>query len=125
MVGMAKASNFTLLSAGNGTGLTDGAHYVGFVTLMIDGQSYSALCIDSLHDARLGDAWSGSITPLTEIADLTPIVQAQFGAGLTPDAFDPKFGADVLAFYKMLTNQHTADSLNNLICFCVISIFVR
>jgi hypothetical protein len=104
MVGLAKASTITAISAGNGIGLNDGAYYVGFVTLMIDGEDYSALCIDSLHEATIGETWSGLVTSLTDTAALTPIMDAQFGAGLTPDVFDPKLGADVVAFYSILTN---------------------
>jgi hypothetical protein len=108
ILGMAKASSFTLINVGNGTGLSDGSNYVGLATLMIDGKDYTALCIDSLHDASVGDTWSGVLTPLSDTAALTPLMQAHFGAGMTPGIFDPKLEADVVAFYMMMANPGNA-----------------
>lgn len=108
IVGMAAASQITLLSVGNGTGLSDGTDSVGFATLMIDGKTYIALCIDSLHEASVGNTWSGIVSPLTDTAALTPIIHAQFGNLLTAAIFDPKLGADVVGFDMILGNPGDA-----------------
>lgn len=108
----ATASPLQLSGLGNGLGWNDGSYYTGYVTLGFEGQNYTGLCIDALHDT-FGDSWNAVFVPLSDQAAVRDVMQAYFGI-TDPLVYLPKLSADMTG-YTMLGSIGSDVAANNAI----------
>jgi hypothetical protein len=90
----------TLSGVGNGQGWNDGSAYTGYVTLTINGVTYTALCVDALHESAADSTWSALYVPLSDTPTLNAVMAAYF-PNTPPSMYATKLSADALGFLMM------------------------
>ena len=102
----------TLSGLGDGQGWNDGSYYTGYLTLTFSGVNYTAVCIDALHEATVGNTWDAIYVPLSDTS-INAVLAAYFPTTAAA-LYTSLLQADILAFLELAgTNEATTISLQH------------